>query len=431
MFTLLLWTHWLLVGQVAAPASVNSELAAQVRQLVRKLNAEELADRDAAQQALVKLGPAALPHLPNLDARTPADVAARLGQVRQALLAAQAAVAGQAVRVTLKGEFALSQLLAELARQTGNKIVDHRKEFGEEQTDPKQTVEFDKTPFWQALDAVLDQANLTVYNYAGASGIHVVSRPANQLPRAGAASISGPFRIEATRFEAARDLRNPAGQSLKLFLDVAWEPRLAPILISQPLDTVRALGSGGVPIAVEGSEGEPEATIGGDVSSVELQIPLQLPQRSVAKIASLRGKLEAIVPASVETFRFDQLPISKGGPVKPVEIRKAGVTVFVDQVRKNDEIWEVRMRVKFDEPSKALESHRGWMLNNEAYLVGADNRPIKPGGFEQTRQTKDEFGLMYLFELDDAPAALAFVYRTPLAMLNVPIEYELKDLDLP
>ena len=41
---------------------------------------------------------------------------------------------------------------------------------------------------------------------------------------------------------------------------------------------------------IDGAEGEPEATINGDSSSVELQIPLELPDRSVAKIASLRGK---------------------------------------------------------------------------------------------------------------------------------------------
>ena len=87
--------------------------------------------------------------------------------------------------------------------------------------------------------------------------------------------------------------------------------------------------------------------------------------------------------------------------------------------------------MKLDDPSKALESHRGWMFGNEAYLMGADKKRIDPGGFEQTRQTGDEFGIMYLFELHTVPDNLAFVYKTPIAMLTVPIEYELKNLELP
>lgn len=430
MISLVLWTHLALCGQV--PATPSQNVATEARLLVRKLNADDLADRDAAQQALVKLGPSIIQLLPQIDARTPADVAVRLGQIKQTLLTAQATSAGQASLITLKADdMPLAKVLAELAKQSGNAIVDHRTEFGEEVTEPKLTFDFNRVPFWEALDKVLDDSGLAIYPHVDKSGIYVVNQPPGRRERAGNASISGPFRIEATRFEAIRDLRNPQGRSLKLYMDVAWEPRLTPILISQPLDQVRATGNNGEPLGIDGAEGEPEADIHKGETQVELQIPLSLPDRKVTEITSLRGKLTALVPGAVETFRFDQLPMAKAGPVQKVEQRKGGVTVFVDSVRKNEEIWEVRMRVKFDQPFQSLESHRSWMFGNEALLVGPDGKQVESGGYEQTRETKDEFGVMYLFELDAPPDKVAFVYKTPIAMLTVPIEYELKNLELP
>ncbi len=428
MYSLCLCTA-LLLGQAATGAE---DLAARVRAQVRLLNSDELTARDAAQQALIKLGPAALSHLPQADARTPADVAVRLGQVRQALLVAQSVVTGQASLVTLDVDTQpLDQVIAAINKQTGNQVVDHRGEFGEETTNPKLTLKLSKVPFWEAIDKLCDEAELTVYGFAGRRGVYLVNKPKGQLPRTTAVSISGPFRIQASRFEATRDLQNREGESLKLMIDVSWEPRISPILISQPLDEVRATGNGGELIAVVGAEGEPEASVEGETTTVELPISLSLPPRSVAKIASLKGRLKTLVPGQVETFKFDKLPVSRGGQVNRVEQRKAGVTVIVDMVRKNQEVWEVRMRVRLDEPQQALESHRGWMFGNEAYLIGADGKKIEPGGFEQTRQTRDEFGIMYLFDLQESPEKLSFVYRTPTSILEVPVSYELKDLDLP
>lgn len=415
----------------AADAPADEQLTSDVRRLVRALNAQQLTERDEAEKALLALGPAALPLLPEVNERTPAEVSQRLARVRQALQMAAVEIAGKPSRVTLKGTLPLAEVLAAISKQTGNRIVDHRENFGEEVTDPQVTVDFADTPFWNAIDNVLDQAELAVYGFTGERGVFLVNRPKGQLPRSSGACISGPFRLNGTRFEAVRDLRSPKNKSLKLFMQVEWEPRLKPVGLMQPLDTIKVAASGGENIAVDGAQGVPEAQVGEDTCAVELEIPLELPARKVEKIDTLSGKLNAIVPGMVETFRFAELPILKDGKAKKVEQRKAGVTVAVDQVRKNNEIWEVRMRVKFDNPSQALESHRTWVLNNEAYLEGTDGKRIDHGGFEQTRQTKDEIGMLYLFELEKGPQALTFVYKTPVAILEMPMEYELQDLQLP
>lgn len=417
------------------PAS-SSNLSDQVEQQVLRLNADALGDRADAEQQLIKLGPAALDLLPAVTDRTPPEVAQRLARVRQTLEQAQVDAAARPTMVTLIGEdLPLTDVIARISQQTGNKISDHREEFGEEATEPRLKLDLNKVPFWQALDGVLDDAGLSVYDSAGQRGVFLVNRPSGQIPRKEQVCYAGPFRIEATRFESQRELRQPRNQSLRLFMNVAWEPRLMPIAIRQPLDSIKATGSEDVAIDVEGNEGEPEATVSDESSAAELQVLLQLPPRKVEKIASLKGKLKVMVPGPMQTFRFDQLPIvdatKAGAKVAKVEQRKAGVTVIVDQVRKNNEIWEVRLRVRFDKPGDALESHRSWIFRNELYLVGADKKRLTPGGYEQTRQTENEVGIAYLFELPKGPAGLTLVYNTPTTIFEIPIDYELRDLELP
>jgi hypothetical protein len=243
---------------------------------------------------------------------------------------------------------------------------------------------------------------------------------------------AGLFRLEGVRFEAVRDLRNENMESLKLFLDATWEPRLQPIAIMQPLGEVSATGSDAKPIAVASADAEPEAMIREGISTAELEIPLVLPPRGTEKISVLKGKLVALVPGPLHDFRFRDLKVArKNAPAARNEQRKAGTTVAIDQVRKNNAAWEVSVRVKFEGPSSALESHRSWILENEAYFEDDKGQRVEPGGIEQTLQSKDEVGINYYFDTKDNPETLVFVYRTPITILELPVTYEFHDLRLP
>ena len=111
--------------------------------------------------------------------------------------------------------------------------------------------------------------------------------------------------------------------------------------------------------------------------------------------------------------------------------RRGGVQVTIDDVRKNNAIWEVHMRLALDEGNPALESHRGWAYQNKSYLVGKDGQPIDMAGIETTRQTPNEVGVAYLFDLPDGIEGLSWVYETPAAIIELPVEYEIKDIELP
>lgn len=408
--------------------SAPADLADTVRQLIRDLDAGQKARREDAEKKLLALGPRALDYLPENTDRMSAEAGQRLDRVREKLEKNAAANSLEPTTVTVSGEKPFSKILALIEEQTGNKIVDLRSEFGQDTGDPNLKVDFDKTPFWPAFDRVLDDAELTIYPYASEQGgLGITSRGESALPRRGAAVYSGAFRIEGTEFVARRDLRDPMSHVLNLTLEASWEPRLSPIVITYPAGSITALGDQGQPLATNDSAGDMQMPVNNDDKLVEVPIQFDLPERNVRRIASLKGKLTAMLPGRVETFRFTNLD-----KTKRVDRKRAGVTVALESVRKNGAVWEIRMLLIFDKATGALESHlsTGWVSNNFAALEDAKRQSIPYAGLETTRETETEVGVAYYFDVPSLKG-YTFVYKTPTAIISLPIEFELKDLELP
>ncbi|MBC8872989.1 MAG: hypothetical protein H8E44_26440 [Planctomycetes bacterium] len=414
------------LGQ-ADDANASDKLGLEVRRLAKQLDDDSLEKRQAAEKELIELGPDALKLLPPITRHTSAEVKLRLDRVRKALETSAAKAAAEASTVTLEGDMLLSEAFAALEKQTGNKIMDFRAQFRQERTDPTVTASFDKTTFWVALDRLLDQANLTVYNFSGREGVVAfVGRNERERDRADRGTYSGLFRFEGVAAYARRDLRNPQNDSLKLEIEVAWEPRLTPIVLQLDLPEQRAIADTGEVVAVDSRQSRLEIPVESSIAAAELPVPLMLPNRSVKKLTSLKGKLSALVPGRVETFEFENLEGAKA-----VEQQKAGVTVILDQVRKNVDLFEVRVRVRFDKAENALESHRGWIYNNEAYLLDPDGKKLDNDGYQAYRQDVNEIGVAYLFDREAGLKGCKLVYKTPVLIMKIPVEYELKDIDLP
>jgi hypothetical protein len=415
----------LFLGQTDTDA--GDELRYEVLRLVRQLDDDLLEKREAAERALIELGPAALEQLPAPTRNTSAEVKVRLDRVRKALEQAAAAAASRPSLVTLSGQMPLSEALAALEKQTGNRIIDFRGRFGQQRLDPQVSVDFTEVPFWKALDRLLDQAGLTAYNFSGEQGaVALVARNENETDRSSRATYAGLFRFEGVEIQASRNLRNPTVRSLRFSMEVAWEPRVAPIVLRLPLDEIEAVDQNGDPIAVDSRRSRFEVAVESGIPASEVHLPLALPDRSVKSIASFKGTLTALVPGRVEAFEFEDLENAKS-----VEQSQADVTVVLDQVRKNVAVYEVRMRARYDRAKSALESHRGWVYNNEAYLVNARGEQVEHSGFQVFRQAEDEVGVAYLFGLEGGLEGYKFVYKTPVSLINMPVDYELKDIPLP
>lgn len=426
----LVGTVWAQVAPAPATpqgeAAAQEELARNVRSLVRQLASDLASEREAAEQQLIRLGPKVLDLLPTIDDRTPAELRLRLQRISEALQNVAAEAAGKASVVTLSGSMRLSEALPAIEAQTGNAIIDYRRNFQQQAPDAELQLSLDKVPFWQALDQVLDQARLTVYGFPEREGVAIVNRDNTQTARGqGAVAYAGPFRIEAVGLTAQRSLRFPETSRLQLELEIAWEPRLRPIAVAVPLVDIQATGDGNQPLEIA-ALGELGSEITPGTFTTEVYLPFELPPRSVKQIDKLEGSFGALVPGPLEAFQFAEL---KAG--KRESQRRAKATVTLDSVRKNNDLWEFRVILTFDEAAGALESYRGWVFNNPCYLVTKDGQKLQPDLTETVRQAENEVGIAYYFDVQQDLAGLELVYETPTVIMPLRFKYTLEKLPLP
>lgn len=413
-----------------ANASAPKESAADARRWVRELDGAQKAVRDQAEKALLEMGPDALAYLPEVTERTPAELGLRLKRIRGKLEEARAKETIEPTAVTLKADsMKLSEVLARIEEQTGNKALDYREQFGQEGQDLPLTLSLEKTPYWQALDQVLDQAKLTIYgtpdpDEAG-DALTLVRRGETRAPRFGQAVYSGPFRFEATEIVARRDRRDPGNNDLQVTLEASWEPRLKPIVIYARLADFQAKDDAGVPVSLVGSEEDLEFNVAAGGKSIEFPLRFMSPSRDKKQLASLKGRLEALIPGRLETYRFERIE-----KLKASELRQGGVTVALDEIEKNNELWEFRMRVIFDDAEGTLESHRNWVFDTMAHLEGPNKELVEAVSREATSEDENECGMSFLFAVDSLEGH-AFVYETPAAVARAPIDFELLNLELP
>lgn len=422
-----MWCALVICSLAAAEANApTAGREVEVRRLVRLLDAPQLAEREAAEAKLIEMGPGVLGLLPPPTSRLPAEVQQRLGRIRQQLQRQRAIEAVQAATVTLQGKIALSEALAAIQDQTGNTIADRRPQFeGFERSNPKVDVEFKAMPFWQALDDVLDQAGLGLYPYGENKTLNIVDRSEGQAARGARAAYAGPFRIEPVRVEAERDLRSGVS-ALRIALEVAWEPRLSPVSIALPMDSVKAVDDEGGSFEIGATQVQLETAVLPDSTATELNMPLPLPPRGVGSIERLSGKIVTIVPGKLETFRFRDIE-----KASQVEQRIAGTTVMLERVRKNNELWQVFLRIRFDEAGDSLASHRNWIFDNPVYLEGPDGERLDPDAYETTRQTSNEVGVGYLFSVEKPLAGYTLVYQTAGMVFSNEFTFELTGIPLP
>ena len=417
----------LALGQAEASPPAKDELSGKVKALVKQLDAVQQARRDAAEKELLELGATALEFLPPVTAGTPANVKGSLTRVRQALANQSIEASTKATLVTLEGEMKLSEALAAITKQTGNRFEDYREKFNQLRLDPSVKLTLTKKPFWEALDTVLDESEVTLYNYdEEADALAFISRGGGS-PRKERASYGGPFRFDPVRVEMSRDLKTKTNGVLRIALDISWEPRIRPIVLQQPFADIVAVDDQGRTIEVAGAEGEVEVPVETANAGVELDIPLQAPERTTKSIKSLKGKISATILGRLEAFEYGGLD-----KLANDSQNRGGVTVTFERAKKNGEVYDVELRVQFDKAANALESHRGWIYNNPSFLLDEKGNRIENAGLEATLVQNNEVRLSYKFDLEKTLLKdCKFVYKTPAAIFKVPVEFEVKNIDLP
>lgn len=396
--------------------------AAQVQAIVRQLDDDLWTRRQQAEEALLQLGPDALPLLPRETPVMSAEMRQRLQRVRSQLEAAWASQAMVASRVSLQGEMDLAAALEQLQHATGNTLTGY-----ELFANRPVSLDARQRPFWEVLDQVLDQAQLTLYPYAGhGECLRIMTREQGQSRRSERAHYQGIFRLEPTYIAAVQDLLAPAVSGLRLRVAFAWEPRTRPVSISVPLANLQARDDLGNAIGVEQTAGQLSAAIESDIPLVELEIPLALPSRDAKSLTQVQGTFEVVVPGRSETFEFVDLNRQEGQ-----RQRYAGVAIALSPWRTNGDQEEVTLSLEFDDAAGALESHRGWIYRNDAYLADPQGQRIDYAQRRLTGQDENGIRLTYLFAPDQPLSQLKFVYRTPTLIIRQTLPFELKQIALP
>jgi hypothetical protein len=394
---------------------ISPELSKKVDELVRQLDADSLLDRNQAEKALIDLGPDII----NLLKPGSGEAGQRIDRIRNTLERQLIETTTQATRVTLAGKMTVADALAEISKQTGNKFI------GAENRDQELDLELLELPFWEAVDTVLDNAKLTIDDYGGDGlAVQIVTRSDFATDRLGQVDYEGIFRISPARISLAKNLENPAFDAFRVTIRVAWEPRLQPISINVPLSELTVKDEIGDEIEPLRAEG----TVGTSINkqpSVEITLPISMPSPEAESI-SISGEITAVVPGRIETFEFVDLK----NPRKQ-KIERGQAVVTFEGLEKNHDLHAAKIRVRFENSANSLESHRGWIYSNEAYLIDATGRRIEAIGLEMYRQTEQDIGLAYLFDLQEIPDGLKLVYRSPAAIVSLPVKFEISKLKLP
>jgi hypothetical protein len=401
-----------------------------VAELVEEFGAPQKARREEAEKKLIALGPKVVDLLPKSGPDVTEEVASRLGRVRMALYRkrAEASVAASSVTLSVK-DAPLDEVFKAITKQTGNQLVDFRDQFGQQPTPVKLTLDVAKQPFWKTIDELTAQSDLEVYHFSGTDELALVAGAKGKpKPAAGATEAvcySEAFRIEAKRLIVSRSPTSAEPGELRVELEVAWEPRLKPLFLTSKMANVEALDDAGKPIEPGNRELSAEIPPQGKSCRAEIALAFQAPPRSAKSVKSLSGTLEVLVPAEMHPFRFTKLDEGKR------EQKAAAVTVSIDAPRANNDLLQIALTLKYENPANAMESHRAWFYKNPCYLEASDGTKSPPGTIELTRQSNDELTLNLLFAPDGDWKKQTLVYQTPADIVVQPIEYRFKELPLP
>ncbi|AMV36724.1 hypothetical protein [Planctomyces sp. SH-PL62] len=430
------WLPALLLAAVAGGAAVGQEaseaaLRDRVLQLVERLGADKPEARDAAEAALVKLGARALPLLPD-PAGLPKESADRLARVRESIgKDGPGDDPTKPSRVTLKAKgIRLSDALLQLQKQTGNPITDLREQYGVEATNPSIDLDLDGAPFLEALDEVARRADVGITPYTGDGSIGIMGGRAEAAAGAAATTSTplqyvGPFRVTLRQFTAMRDFQTGAA-SANAALEIAWEPRIRPMLMAIKADQVEVRDDQGRTVKPQVAAESSDVVLRPENPSADVNVNLEAPDRSAMKLATFRVKAEMTLPADVKTFRFPNLAEKK-------TIQQGEVGVTLEGVEVDEQVWKVGVVLSYPGEGPAFESYRQGLFNNRLWLQKADGSKFEQnGGFSNTGSDGGRLGFEYLFvDAPGKPEDYQLVYETPSRVVTVPVEFTFRDVPLP
>lgn len=402
----------------------DAALKDRVGQLVERLGDAKPEVRDESQSRLIKLGSKILPLLPPAESVTSQERKDRIEKIRQVLHEVAEENSTAASKVTFQSKAVrLSEALQQLQKQTGNPISDIREQLGAEVTNPAFDLDLRDVPFLEALDRVarLADVSVTAATADGSLGI-----TAGTPPKAPMIQYVGPFRVAFKQFTEVRDLQAGTAAA-NAQLEVGWEPRLRPMLLSIKAEALEIKDDQGRKVKPQAMMESNEVVLRPENPAAELNLNLDAPDRGARSLARFHVKAEVTVPASMKTFRFSNLAQENA------TLKQGDVSATLQNVEIDEQVWKVNVQVAYPEGGPAFESFRQGLFNNRIWLQKADGSRFEHnGGSSSNGSDGGKLSFEYLFvDAPGKPADYQLVYESPGKVVTIPLEFEFKDVPLP
>jgi hypothetical protein len=414
----------------------TEELREKVKALVQQLADKDPDKQDEAAALLLKLGPDVLPFLPRPGDKLTEGQKKALAVVRKTLRDEQIKRDLAPRLVTLDDELPLSKALAEVAKQTGNPVEDRR----EADEDTKIKVKLDKVTFWEAMDTIAREADARVSVYERDGKVALRRRPEGyQNPPT---SYNGLFRTVVRRVEARRDLDSDASR-YQASLEIAWEPRFRPFFIEMRPQAFRFKDDKGRDQAAaeedQGNNPNNKLAVTNLVAQV-FDVPLPALERSSAKLGLLKGSVTMVGPTRFETFEFPSTLAEMQKDPRLREVSKEGVTVRINKLDLAKDHWTLEVRLEYPADGPQFESFDSWLVYNKMMLrKKGGNGEYPPNGGDSIDDSGGNRAVLSYHFVDDAkdnlkrgdPTEWTPVYKSPGLIVEVPAQFEFKDIPLP
>lgn len=396
----------------------------RIARLIKRLGDNSAANRDAALEELARLGAAARPQL--VEAANHPDPEVRL-RAKALLERLHVEELWQPTLVELPvGKLSPSRLLAQIAEQTGNRLLigDQYGAFHETPVVLDEPV----SSFWEAVDTLCRKSGNRVRQAFDSrqGGLVVVAGSLGQYPLA----YAGPIRAQlvAARRVFTEELSYENQQSsqnhtFQFDLQFMWEDRFRLVAYRSQPEVLEAVTAGGQRLAAAQPAGGSWNVVSHGTRQVSMNLRLHPPQTSAGKLErlALRWGLIAVgQPASIEiTDLANRRPYFQDDVELTVENFQQGpgsrceVTILV-----------VRDLV-LPEPQEVL------FHENDVELFDTQGRPYrKQGQTNALTEAGARMKLTYLGEASDStPHLLRFTYPRIRAQRGIEIQFT--DVPLP
>ena len=218
-------------------------------------------------------------------------------------------------------------------------------------------------------------------------------------------------------------LQDPALSTLQIQVLLSWEPRLTPVFVKFPVESMELICDDGQVLQSKMRLEETEFVPDGG-SQLQIALDFVLPDRKAKKIVRWNCKVLVSIPGKPATLEFDEL-LTEGKKTATV----GNLKVILEKARKNRDIYEVLVGLAGN--SSKSDAFRGWTNTHEAFMIDQNKNRIEHVGWSTTRMNDNDIGLSYLFDVEKGLEGCKFMYRAPGTVVEQAAEFALEDVPLP